>query len=57
LKVYNSLGQEVAELAGREYSAGQHSVTFNASNLASGIYFYAMKAGDFSMVQKMILQK
>jgi peptidoglycan-N-acetylglucosamine deacetylase len=57
LKVYNSLGQEITELAGREYSAGRHSVTFNASNLASGIYFYAMKAGDFSMVQKMILQK
>jgi hypothetical protein len=57
LKVYNSLGQVVAELGGREYSAGQHSVTFNASNLASGIYYYAMKAGEFCMVQKMILQK
>jgi hypothetical protein len=57
LKVYNSLGQEIAELAGREYSAGRHSVTFNASNLASGVYYYAIKAGEFTMVQKMILQK
>jgi hypothetical protein len=57
LKVYNSLGQVITELAGREYSAGRHSVTFNASNLASGAYYYAIKAGDFVMVQKMILQK
>jgi hypothetical protein len=57
LKVNNSLGQEITELAGREYSAGQHSVTFNALNLTSGIYYYAMKAGDFTMVQKMSLLK
>jgi hypothetical protein len=57
LKVYNALGQEIAELAGREYSAGRHAVTFNASNLASGVYYYAMKAGSYVMVQKMILQK
>jgi hypothetical protein len=57
LKVYNALGQEIAELAGREYSAGRHSVTFNASDLASGVYYYAMKAGNFVKVQKMILQK
>jgi hypothetical protein len=46
LKVYNFLGQEIAGLAGREYSAGQHSVTFNASNYAKGIYYYAIKAGN-----------
>ncbi len=57
LKVYNILGQQVAELAGQEYPAGRHSVTFNASKLASGVYFCAMKAGDFSMIQKMILEK
>ncbi|MGE5795914.1 MAG: glycoside hydrolase family 11 protein [Ignavibacteria bacterium] len=57
LKVYNSLGQELAELAGREYSAGRHEVTFDASNLANGIYFYEMRAGQFSISKKMILQK
>ncbi|MGD0591269.1 MAG: endo-1,4-beta-xylanase [Bacteroidota bacterium] len=57
LKVYNFLGQVVTELAGREYSAGQHSVMFNASNLTSGIYYCAIKAGDFAMVQKMNLLK
>jgi hypothetical protein len=57
LKVYNSFGQEIAELAGKEYPAGRHTVTFNASNLASGVYFCAMKAGDFAMVQKMTFLK
>jgi len=45
LKVYNCLGQEVAKVGGRDYSAGQHSVRFNASNI-SGVYYYAIKAGD-----------
>ncbi len=44
-KIYNYLGQEIARLAGKEYSAGQHSVTFNASNLAHGVYYCVMKAG------------
>lgn len=57
LKVYNSSGQEIAELAGKEYPAGRHSVTFNASTLASGVYFCAMKAGDYSTVEKMTLLK
>lgn len=57
LKVYNPQGEEIAELAGRNYSAGRHSVTFDATGLASGVYFYAMRAGKFSTSQKMVLQK
>ncbi|HTR81566.1 MAG TPA: T9SS type A sorting domain-containing protein [Bacteroidota bacterium] len=57
LKVYNSLGQEIEELAGKEYPAGRHSVEFNASTLASGAYFCAMKAGDYSVVKKMTILK
>ncbi len=57
LMVYNSSGQEIAELAGKEYPAGRHSVMFNASTLASGVYFCAMKAGDYSAVAKMTLLK
>jgi endo-1,4-beta-xylanase len=45
LKVYNCLGQEIAGLGGREYSAGQHTVKCDASNLANGVYVYAIKAG------------
>lgn len=43
-KVYNSLGQQVARIPGKEYSAGQHSVSFNASNLSGGVYYYSVKA-------------
>ncbi|MGD1046871.1 MAG: malectin domain-containing carbohydrate-binding protein, partial [Bacteroidota bacterium] len=57
LKVYNSLGIEIAELAGRAYSAGRHSVTFDATNRASGVYFYTIRAGRYTTTQKMILQK
>jgi len=57
LKVYNLLGQEVAVLAEKEFSAGMHSVTFDASHLASGMYFYKIKAKDTDVVvtKKMIL--
>jgi hypothetical protein len=57
LKVYNLLGQEVAVLAEKEYSAGMHTVTFDASRLPCGMYFYAIKVGDTAVTgtKKMIL--
>jgi beta-xylosidase len=55
LKIYNILGQEVAELAGREYLAGLHAVTFDASPLSSGIYFYTLRAKDFLQTKKLVL--
>jgi endo-1,4-beta-xylanase len=57
LKVYDAIGKEITELAGSEFSAGEHSVTFKASGLPSGLYFYALKAGNYTRVEKMILQK
>ncbi len=59
LKVYNLLGEEISELAGKEFSPGWHSVTFDATHLASGIYFYTLKAKDpdFVRTQKMVLIK
>ena len=57
LSVYNVLGQKVAELVNSELPAGIHSVSFNASNLSSGIYFYELKAGTFTSVRKMELLK
>jgi xylan 1,4-beta-xylosidase len=57
LKVYNLLGQEIGELAGREYFTGRHSVIFDASHLASGIYFYTLKAKGFSQTKKMFIIK
>jgi hypothetical protein len=57
LKVYNLLGMEVATLVDGELSAGTHRVTFEASNLPSGVYFYRIDAGSFSDVRKMALLK
>lgn len=57
LKVFNLLGQEVATLVNGMLNAGQHSATFNASRLASGVYFYTLKAGDYTSTRKMVLMK
>jgi hypothetical protein len=55
LKVYNTLGVEIAELAGKEFISGTNFVEFNSNNLANGIYFYTLKAENFSATLKMIL--
>lgn len=57
LKVFNSIGQQVAELVNATQSAGIYNVNFNASSLSSGIYFYTLKANDFSATKKFILIK
>ncbi|GJQ31995.1 MAG: hypothetical protein HBSAPP04_08340 [Ignavibacteriaceae bacterium] len=57
VKVYNVLGKEVATLANGEFESGRHSVDFNASDLASGVYYYTISAGNFSSTKKMILMK
>ncbi len=55
--VYNLLGQQVMTLVNQDQSAGSHYVSFNASSLNSGVYFYSLTAGNFSQVKKMILVK
>jgi spore coat protein A, manganese oxidase len=57
VKVFDSMGREVAELANGYYGAGSHTVTFNARNLASGVYHYKMKAGKYETMKKMMLVK
>ncbi len=57
LEVFDVLGRKVATLVNARQSAGVHSVTFNASNLASGIYFYRLQAGSFLETKKMMLVK
>ncbi|MGE5496769.1 MAG: carboxypeptidase regulatory-like domain-containing protein, partial [Syntrophothermus sp.] len=57
LKVYNSIGQEVATLVNEFRQAGRYNVSFNAAALSSGIYFYKMTAGSFVQTQKMVLLK
>jgi hypothetical protein len=57
LKVFNQLGQKVAELVSGGQEAGTYSVEWNAGNLPSGIYFYELQAGSFSAVKKLMLMK
>ncbi|MBK8551083.1 MAG: T9SS type A sorting domain-containing protein [Ignavibacteria bacterium] len=57
IKVYNSNGNEVASLVNEKQNAGSYDIEFNAVNLASGIYYYEMNAGEFKQVRKMILIK
>jgi hypothetical protein len=53
LKVYNSVGSEVASLAGSNQSKGSHSVQFNAGGLPSGMYYYTLKFNDQVRSKKM----
>ncbi len=57
LKVFNSIGQEVATLINGEMTAGNHEVDFNASKLSSGVYFYRIETPAFTSTKKMILIK
>ena len=57
LSIYNVLGEMVTTLVNEEKKAGYHEVDFDASSLASGVYLYRIKAGDFVSTKKMILMK
>ena len=57
IEVFNILGQKTATVAQGLFPAGYHSVTWNASNNASGVYYYRLTAGDKTMVKKMMLLK
>jgi hypothetical protein len=55
LNVYNSLGQQVAEIFNGITKEGYHEVEFDAGTLTSGIYFYRLEADKFVDVKKMII--
>ncbi len=57
MKVYDITGREIAVLVNEKLSAGKKEYEFNAVNLPSGVYFYTIKAGDFSATRKMVLIK
>jgi dienelactone hydrolase len=57
LKVFNSVGQEVATLASEELVAGTYTRQWNAARSASGVYFYRLQAGGFTETKKLILVK
>jgi lysophospholipase L1-like esterase len=55
LKVFNLLGEEVAALAGQNFTAGSYRVDWNAKGVASGVYFYRLVAGAYVETKKMLL--
>jgi hypothetical protein len=57
LEVYNIQGQKVSTLVNEQKSAGSYSVTFDASNLASGVYMYRLVSKNSVQVRKMLLIK
>lgn len=57
LKVYDMLGKEVETLVNKVQPTGDYKVTFNANRLASGVYFYQLRANDFIQTNKLILLK
>ena len=57
IKVFNVVGKEVATLVNAKVAAGTHAVEFDASNLASGLYIYQIKAGKNVSSRKMLLVK
>jgi len=57
IKIYDILGREVKILVNDMRIAGNYEIDFNASHLASGVYFYKIKSGDFTDVKKLVLLK
>ncbi len=57
LKVFNTLGEEVATLVAENVSAGRYKVEWNADGLASGIYLYRLQAREFVETKKLVLLK
>jgi photosystem II stability/assembly factor-like uncharacterized protein len=57
LKVYSTLGEEVATLVSEDLRAGNYRRTFDASGLASGVYLYKLSAGGFVQTKRLVLMK
>ena len=55
LKVFDVLGNEVANLLSKEFSAGSYTIKWNAVDMPSGVYFYRLQAGSFSQTKKLLL--
>jgi hypothetical protein len=57
LKVYDVLGNEIADLVNAKLNAGSYETEFNATKLSSGVYFYKLSVGEVSEIKSMILVK
>lgn len=57
LKVFNSLGEQVASLVSQQLDPGTYNTQWNASNIASGVYLYRLESNGFVVSRKMLLVK
>jgi hypothetical protein len=57
LKIYDLKGEEIIKIISEELSAGNYSVHWNAEGFPSGIYFYCLKAGNYTQTKKLVLLK
>jgi len=57
LKVYDILGKEVVTVINELQTAGTKNITFDASELSSGVYYYQLVSGEFTSTKKLILMK
>ena len=57
LKIYDVTGREMTRLVNEKQEAGRYEVVFNGSNLASGVYLYELRSGDFVAQKKMVILK
>ncbi|MBM2840189.1 MAG: Fibronectin type domain protein, partial [Bacteroidetes bacterium] len=57
LKVYNSLGEEVASLVSQQLEPGTYNAQWNASNIASGVYLYRLEMNGLVLARKMLMVK
>jgi hypothetical protein len=57
LKVYDALGREIKTLVSENLKPGTYEVQFDGTNLPSGVYFYTLKAGDYTESRKMMIIK
>jgi flagellar hook assembly protein FlgD len=57
IRIYDIIGNEIVTLVNEEKPVGTYDLTWDASNLPSGVYLYQLTAGDFIQTKKMILMK
>jgi hypothetical protein len=57
LKVFDALGREAATVISQELSAGNYAKQWDAEGLPSGVYFYRLRAGNYSAAKKLLLLK
>jgi len=62
IKIFNILGQEIYELADRNFESGKHTLMwngrdYNGNKVAKGLYFYRLQSGDMSQAKKMYLTR